>query len=195
MGTFTSSKSTHDLGFNKTLVRKSDNARASHEFRIGIRQCPNLECQGFVMVISSTSSHYLYVIPPQLISFRINGIPPKLVESMKEAVAVHSVEAYRASSLMVRRTLELLCEEKKATGKNLLERIKNLAQFAVLSPALLSAADHLRILGNDAAHVEAKDYDSIGKEHSEAAIELAKEILKAVYQHDDLVARLKALKR
>jgi len=37
-------------------------------------------------------------------------------------------------------------------------------------------------LGNDAAHVEAKAYDNTGKDEAELAIELAKELLKAVYQ-------------
>ncbi|CAI2933888.1 putative DNA-binding protein HMt-1.1 [Aminobacter niigataensis] len=47
----------------------------------------------------------------------------------------------------------------------------------------------------DAAHIEAKDYDKIGKEESELAIELAKELLKAVYQYTSLVQRLTALNK
>ena len=55
--------------------------------------------------------------------------------------------------------------------------------------------DELRLLGNDAAHVEAKTYADVSSEETSAAIELTKEILKAVYQLDDLVKRLQALKR
>lgn len=91
---------------------------------------------------------------------------------------------------MVRKTLELICEDKGVKGGNLKERISNLGQHATLSPKLLAAADHLRILGNDAAHVEAKVYESVDKPHAEVAIDVAKEILKAVYQHDDLIERL-----
>lgn len=78
---------------------------------------------------------------------------------------------------MVRRALELLCEAKGAKGGNLKERIGNLTNFVTLPPALLEAADELRILGNDAAHVNAHEYDNISKEHSDVAIELAKKIL------------------
>ena len=54
--------------------------------------------------------------------------------------------------------------------------------------------DELRILGNDAAHVEAKVYDSIGEPQVSIALELTKEILKATYQLDTLVKKIQALK-
>ena len=54
--------------------------------------------------------------------------------------------------------------------------------------------DELRLLGNDAAHIEAKVYEQIGHDEVEAAIDLTKEILKAVYQLDGLVKRLTGLR-
>jgi|GEM_PF-2143365 len=42
--------------------------------------------------------------------------------------------------------------------------------------------------------IESKDYDNIGEEVS-IAIELTKEILKSVYQMENLVSRLKKLKK
>ncbi|HEV2162972.1 MAG TPA: DUF4145 domain-containing protein [Stellaceae bacterium] len=84
---------------------------------------------------------------------------------------------------------------KGAKGKDLKERLTALHSVIVVPKELLDAADELRILGNDAAHLEAKVYDDIGKVEVEAAIDLCKEILKAVYQLDSLVKRLKALKK
>jgi len=55
--------------------------------------------------------------------------------------------------------------------------------------------DELRLLGNDVAHIEAKVYDQVGSAEVEAAIELTKEILKAVFQLDSLVTKLKSLRR
>jgi hypothetical protein len=55
--------------------------------------------------------------------------------------------------------------------------------------------DELRLLGNDAAHIEARVYDHIGPAEIGAAIELTKEILKAVYQLETLVTKLKGLRR
>ena len=52
----------------------------------------------------------------------------------------------------------------------------------------------LKALGNDATHIEAKAYDNIGREEAEDSIELAKEILKSIYQPQSLVKRLQARK-
>jgi hypothetical protein len=66
--------------------------------------------------------------------------------------------------------------------------------LVVLPESLFDAMDELKALGNDAAHTEAKAFDVIGREESEDSIELAKEILKALYQLQGLVARLQARK-
>ena len=42
--------------------------------------------------------------------------------------------------------------------------------------------------------VESKVYDNVGREEVEVGIELAKEVLKGVYQMSDLLARLRGLK-
>jgi hypothetical protein len=96
---------------------------------------------------------------------------------------------------MVRRVLEELCQDKGARGRDLKERIACLGGTVVIPAELLAAASELRLLGNDAAHVELKDYDAIGKEEATTAIELAKALLKAVYQYKDLLAKLRALKK
>jgi hypothetical protein len=83
---------------------------------------------------------------------------------------------------MVRRVLEELCDDKKATGSDLKQRLAALGTSVVVPKELLDAADELRLLGNDAAHISAKNYDSIGPEQATLAIELAKELLQAVYQ-------------
>ena len=55
--------------------------------------------------------------------------------------------------------------------------------------------DELRLLGNDAAHIEAKSYDKVSLEEVEVAIEFSKELLKALYQYSGLLSRLRALKK
>lgn len=100
-----------------------------------------------------------------------------------------------AAAIMIRRTLEELCEHKNAAGDNLKLRISALQTTVVLPRELLEALDDLGLLGNDAVHIEAKTYNSIGAEEIEVAIAVTKEILKAVYQLEDLVSRLRGLKR
>ena len=95
---------------------------------------------------------------------------------------------------MIRRSLEEVCEDRQATGADLKARISALRSKAVLPNELFEAMDELRILGNDAAHVEAKVYDNIGEPQVGVGLELTKEILKAIYQLDSLVKKLQALK-
>jgi hypothetical protein len=92
--------------------------------------------------------------------------------------------------MMVRRLLEEICAENSASGQNLHNRLAALKSLVVLPQPLFEAMNELKALGNDAAHVEAKAYDNIGREEAEDSIELAKEILKALYQLKGLVARL-----
>jgi hypothetical protein len=99
-----------------------------------------------------------------------------------------------ASAIMVRRCLEELCEERGATGSNLKERIGNLRSSVLLPSELFEAMEELRLLGNDAAHIEAKVYDQVGEAEVSLAIELTEEILKSVYQLDTLVKKLQGLK-
>jgi hypothetical protein len=59
---------------------------------------------------------------------------------------------------------------------------------------LINGMDDLRLLGNDAAHIENKTFEEIGNDEIEISIEFTKEILKATYQYEHLLQRLKSLK-
>lgn len=160
-------------------------------FYAATRICPNPKCRGLVFSIEE-NQNALALFPPELIDFDPKDIPANLLATLKEAISCHAAGAYRASTMMVRRLLEELCEINGAQGGNLHQRIGGLKQKVLLSPALFEALHELKALGNDAAHVEAKAYDSIGKEEAFNSIELAKEILKALYQHQSLLTRLQS---
>jgi hypothetical protein len=96
---------------------------------------------------------------------------------------------------MVRKTLEELCLDRQATGGHLKERIRSLGTKVVLPQELLDGLDDLRLLGNDAAHIESQEFNKVGQEDVEIGIEFAKEVLKAVYQYSALLTRLRALKK
>lgn len=101
----------------------------------------------------------------------------------------------RRPGMMIRKTLEALCEDRGAQGADLKARLKDLETKIVLPQELPTAADDLRLLGNDAAHIESRAYDQSGNAEVEAGILLTKELLKAVYQYSSLLNRLKALKK
>lgn len=162
---------------------------------LGQRVCPNLECRCHVFVVRDLEGNVLQTYTPLRIDFDPQGIPQAIVTSFSDALSCHAEGIHVAAAIMIRRTLEELCEDKKAQGKTLKDRIGALRGIVVLPTELFSALDDLRLLGNDAAHIEAKTYNTIGSAELDAAFELTKEILKAVYQFDALLGKLQALKK
>ena len=161
-------------------------------FSAGLRVCPNNDCKALVFVIVNPKE-LLQTYPPEVIDFDSTNLPQPILQSLEEAIKCHAAGCYKASALMVRRVLEELCQAKNAQGADLKKRLAALGKTIVIPQELLAAADELRILGNDAAHVEARVYDNIGPDEAELAIELANELLKAAYQYTALVGRLKGL--
>jgi Domain of unknown function (DUF4145) len=161
---------------------------------VGIRSCPNSACRGLVFVVMDAKGGVV-ALPSEVLDFDSTDIPPLIAASLEEAIKCHASQCYKAAALMVRRVLEELCEDRGATGNNLKERIAALSTIVVIPQALLQAADHLRLLGNDAAHIEAKTYQSIGEPEVRLSIDLTKELLKGAYQYSGLLSRLTSLQK
>ena len=161
---------------------------------IGIRICPNRECQGIVLVVVDGAGRVL-ALPSEVLDFDPTDVPNVIASSLEEAIKCHSAQCYKAAALMVRRVLEELCEERGAKGNNLKDRIVALSKLIVIPQELIAGADRLRLLGNDAAHIEAKTYETVGEPEVRLSIDLTKELLKASYQYKGLLARLAALEK
>jgi len=157
--------------------------------------CPNKKCEGHVFVISDLQGNIQRTYPGDTIPFDKNGIPDNVLNAFNEAIICHSNLCYVASAIMIRKTLEEICNNKSAIGKNLKDRLIDLGGKIIIPKELIEGMDELRLLGNDAAHIEAKTFEEIGKEEIEISIEFTKEILKAVYQYDDLLGKLRGLKK
>ena len=172
-----------------------------HDIRVdmqtlGQRRCPNPTCRTQVFFVWSVQNNKLVVAyPAERIDFDTTDVPGEVKAALEEAISCHASGCFRASAIMVRRTLEELCKNRGSTGANLKERIKSLGGKVVLPQELLDALDDLRLLGNDAAHIESQVFSAVGQNEVEVGLEVAKEILKAVYQYANLVSKLKALKR
>ncbi len=161
-------------------------------FRIGIRRCPRSACRGqlFFQTLGDSTATY----PVQRIDFDASDVPENISKSFDEALSAQANGLHIASAIMVRKTLELVCIDRSAKGDNLSNRIKDLEKQITLPKQLFTAMDNLRLLGNDAAHIESKIFDEIGDDEAKIAIDLTKEILKAIYQLDSIVSRLEKLK-
>jgi hypothetical protein len=159
------------------------------------RVCPRLECRGVVFCVFAENGVVLHSYPAETVDWDATNLPEPVLATFEEAIIAEANQCYRASALMSRRTLELVCEDQGARGATLLDRLKALGGKAVLPEVLLQALDQLRLLGNDAAHVHARTYATVGPDEARIAIDVTKELLKAVYQLGDLVRRLQELQR
>lgn len=163
---------------------------------LGLRRCPNPSCYQYLFFIhSSTLNEVIATYPAQRIDFDKTGIPEQIIKYFEEAVTCHAERCYTAAAMMIRRTLEEICGEQGGEGDNLKEKIQSLQSKIVIPVDLFEGMDELRLLGNDAAHIESKDFENVGNDEVEVGIELTKEILKAVYQYSQLLDRLRSLKK
>lgn len=160
----------------------------------GIRLCPNSECCQLLFV-AYDDNEIVVSYPPERIDFDATNLPDRILTTLEEAISCHAVKCYTAAGIMVRKTLEELCEDRQAEGPTLQKRIVALKDKVVIPDELLDGLDDLRLLGNDAAHIEAKTYQQVGREEVEISLEFTKEILKAVYQYSDLLSRLRSLRK
>jgi hypothetical protein len=178
----------------QTAIAHPDRPNTVNVIYFGQRVCPNTTCRTHVFVVYDPRE-MLLTYPVGLVDFDSSHIPGHITSTFEEALICFAHDCYAASAMMIRKTLELVCEERGASGDNLKARLAALRDKVTLPTDLFSALDHLRLLGNDAAHVEAKAYLNVGEPEVAAGIELTKEIVKAVYQHKGLVAKLLALKK
>jgi hypothetical protein len=182
--------------FDGVMQFDAHNQTGSRMHRAGVRQCPNPSCRALVFFIWDVSDKKLVgSYPPERLDFDPTNIPASITKALEEAITCHANECFIAGAIMVRKTLEELCHNRGATGANLKERLRNLGQKIMLPKELLDGLDDLRLLGNDAAHIESQEFDGVGQEEVEIGIQFAKEVLKAVFQYSDLLSKLRSLKR
>lgn len=166
----------------------------SDGWSVGHRKCPNRKCNGLVYIIIQ-GGQLQKSYPPVRVDYDPEKIPEGVSKTFEEALDCHSDGSYIASAIMVRRTLEEICYDRGAKGKTLKDRITALQSKIVLPAELMEGLDELRLLGNDAAHLEAREYEEIADEELDVAIEFTKEILKGLYQYSSLLEKIRALKK
>ena len=184
-----SQRGTFESAAEGVLDLWGQDASRSAPLVLGQRICPNDDCRTHIFFVKQ-SRELLVTYPAQRLDFDETDVPVKVKVSLDEAISCHANRCFRAAGMMVRKTLEEVCAEREAKGPNLQERIKALRGRVILPEELFDGLDEIRLLGNDAAHVESRQYDNVGKEEVEIAIEFTKEFLKAVYQYGTLLGDL-----
>lgn len=99
--------------------------------------------------IADQESRVLFpsTIPPALV-----GVPIDILRAYEQASRAYTAGLYDACAIMCRKCLDGLCQELKASGRNLKDRLAYLADSKTIDSRLHEWADQLRIVGNDAAH-------------------------------------------
>lgn len=164
------------------------------DVHLGVRICANPECKAVVFFFRHRAERPK-IYPAEVMAFDSNNLPAGVQASLREAIQCHAHECHRAAAIMIRRTLEEVCENKEAGGANLHQRLEKLKSLVLLPPDLMEGLDHLKYLGNDAAHIESKHFDRVDYEEVSVGLELTIVILRAVYQMGELVNRIKLLQK
>jgi Domain of unknown function (DUF4145) len=159
----------------------------------GARRCPKEDCGALIQVVIDGAKVYSY--PAETVDFDSTGLPAGVLGALQEAIMCHAHQCYVAGAIMVRKTLEEVCDDQGAQGGNLFARLEDLRGKVILPEAMFEGLHNLRLLGNDAVHIESQAFDQVDQEEVEVALEVTKEILKATYQYDSMMGRLAALKR
>ncbi len=191
-GTFTDSKNVNDLALPIPWSETSGK-KGQLSIKFGHRLCPNPRCKLHVFVIHD-DGRLIDSYPPELIDFDASDIPERVTSAFEEALSCHAHGCYMAAAMLIRKTFEELCADREAIGDSLKDRLESLRSKVALPSHFFKGMHNLRMLGNDAVHVESQSYNQIKCEEIEVAIDVAKEILKSCYQTAGIMNRLDNLK-
>jgi hypothetical protein len=118
------------------------------------------------------------VLYPNDRNISTEGIPETVLRAYDAAIRSYRAGLYEPCVIMCRKCIEALCHEFGAVKGNLKERIERLQKNGQIDDRLLTWADELRIIGNDAAH----DLDiNIVQVDAQNALEFVEAILMYVF--------------
>lgn len=182
-------------GHKGTFEAISRDRFIQNQYICGQRLCPDQDCRGHLFVVLDRSGNLLFHYPFRNVSLNKENIPASIIKTFDEAVTCHAQNCFVASAIMIRRTLEEICEERGAVGKDLKTRIHDLKTKTLLPQELFDAMDELSLLGNDADHIEANTFAQISSQELDVAIEFTIEFLKALYQYSSLLSKMRELRK
>jgi hypothetical protein len=182
-------------GHKGTFEAISRDRFIQNQYICGQRLCPDKDCQGHLFVVLDRSGNLLFHYPFRNVSLNKEKIPASIIKTFDEAVTCHAQNCFVASAIMIRRTLEEICEERGAVGKDLKTRIRDLQTKTLLPQELFDAMDELSLLSDDAAHIEANTFAQISSQELDVAIEFTIQFLKALYQYSSLLSKMRELKK
>lgn len=116
----------------------------------------------------------------------IAAAPESVQASMDEAFVCASTGATMAGALVTRRALQLIARDQGVASGTLKTEIDAMD----LPGALKTAAHHVRVVANEAAHPDPVDWDAVSGEELKELIDLTVEIIHYLYELPQRIARL-----
>lgn len=147
----------------------------------------SLSAQEMVDQLNENAHHWE---PAHGSSKTYDDVPSHISAPASEAHACHSINAYRAATLMARSVIEATAKEKGVTTGTLFQKIDALAAQGLLRAVVQDAAHEVRLFGNDMAHGDFEQ--DVTAEESAEVLGLMAEVLDEVFQSPTRLARRKA---
>lgn len=123
---------------------------------------------------------------PRIKSGNFKNLPNLVEKSYAIATKLKKIEPI-ASVIFSRKSLEAICVDQKATGKDLYNLINDLAQKGLIPELLKEAAHSVRLLGNEGAH----ELDAeVSADDAETLLALCDAIIGYVYEAPQLIQRI-----
>ncbi len=120
---------------------------------------------------------------------RIEGLPTAVEKEFRAAEQVSTISA-NAYAVLLGRVLDVVCDDRKATGKTLHERLSDLATRHEIPKNLAEMAHKLRQLRNVGAHA---DLGALTDQEVPVLAALCRAVLEYVYSAPKLVERVEKL--
>ena len=120
---------------------------------------------------------------------RIEGLPSAVEKEFRAAEQVSTISA-NAYAVLLGRVLDVVCDDRKATGKTLHERLSDLAARHEIPKNLAEMAHKLRQLRNVGAHA---DLGALTDQEVPVLAALCRAVLEYVYSAPKLVERVEKL--
>lgn len=120
---------------------------------------------------------HLYPNSSSLLKEKSKYVSDTVLSNFRSSIDLKNVDT-ESCLMKLRKTLEMICEDKNASGNNLYEKIENLSNVGVLPSTLNSASTLARKLGNIGVHGA---YIDVSKEELGNVIELVEYIIRYIY--------------
>ena len=128
-------------------------------------------------------------IPKQVKGCEFPDVPEHIAKAADEVHRCFSINAFRAVGSGARAVLEATAKHNGITGKNVAEKIDNLAAAGHIRRSVQMAAHEIRHFGNDMAHGDF--VEEVDADYAQSVLGLMDMVLQEVYQSTAEIERIK----